>query len=148
MPLNPLQPVSGGGPAAPATSTAKQELGKGDFLRLLIAQLKNQDPMQPLSDREFIVQLTQFNMLEQIQGMNQALNAMAQGAALGEAAGLLGKHVKGDGVEGPIEGVVTGVSLEGSEAVLELGDRSLPASQVVHIGQTASGGGSGVAGAR
>jgi flagellar basal-body rod modification protein FlgD len=55
-------------------STATQTLGKDAFLELLITQLKNQNPLEPLDDQEFIAQMTQFSSLEQLQNMNESLS--------------------------------------------------------------------------
>ncbi len=52
---------------------ANDDLGKDAFLNLLITQLKNQDPLNPMEDREFIAQMAQFSSLEQMQEMNKNL---------------------------------------------------------------------------
>jgi flagellar basal-body rod modification protein FlgD len=76
------------------TATAKSNgstLGKDDFLKILITQLKNQDPMQPLQDKEFIAQMAQFTSVEQLTNMATEMKALRQ--TLGFASGLIGKEV-------------------------------------------------------
>lgn len=53
------------------------ELGRDEFLRILITQLKNQDPLTPVEDKDFIAQMAQFSSLEQLQSMNNMYH-MAQ----------------------------------------------------------------------
>ena len=48
-------------------------LGKDAFLNLLVTQLKNQDPLNPMDDRDFIAQMAQFSSLEQMQNLNTTL---------------------------------------------------------------------------
>lgn len=62
-----------------AATTAKKanELGKDDFLKLLITQLSNQDPMKPMDDTQFISQLAQFSSLEQMQQVNTGLGTIS-----------------------------------------------------------------------
>jgi len=53
------------------------ELGKTQFLELLVAQLKNQDPLNPVENQEFIAQLATFSSLEQLISINEGINRLA-----------------------------------------------------------------------
>lgn len=68
-------------------------LGQDAFLKLLITQLKYQDPMKPMDDQSFIAQMAQFNSLEQLQTLNQNVTAQADFTKLTEASSLIGKTV-------------------------------------------------------
>ncbi len=62
------------------TRTDNDMLGKDAFFRLLVTQLRHQDPLSPMDDREFVAQMAQFSALEQMQSLNRQmlqLNAMA-----------------------------------------------------------------------
>ncbi len=83
-------------------------LGKDEFLMMLVSQLKNQDPLNPMDGQEFAAQLAQFSSVEQLLNISDVLaqngemNAMlAQSVNSGVAAGLIGKTVQaaGDSVE-------------------------------------------------
>ncbi|MAE96041.1 MAG: hypothetical protein CL910_15395 [Deltaproteobacteria bacterium] len=82
--------------AITGSSDASGELGRQDFLTMLIAQLENQDPLNPQEGTEFTAQLAQFSSLEQLLGMRESIDALAavqsQAQTLG-AAGLIGKKV-------------------------------------------------------
>jgi len=62
-------------PFAALDRTVTSELGKDEFLRLLIARLENQDPLEPSADGEFIAQLAQFSTLEQMTNINDTLES-------------------------------------------------------------------------
>jgi flagellar basal-body rod modification protein FlgD len=84
---------------AQATSST-QTLGKDDFLRLMVAQLKNQDPLNPMNNTEFVAQTAQFTSLEQLQNINTTLEKLAGQSNTGGIAGasaLLGKTVTVNG---------------------------------------------------
>jgi len=90
-------------------------LGKDDFLRLLITQLKYQDPISPVDDKEFIAQMAQFSSLEQMQNLNTNLSEMMLAqqklSALGQAMQMIGKEVELFTKEGEsLFGKVTGCS--------------------------------------
>ncbi len=82
-------------------TTPSNQLGKDDFLKLLVTQLQNQDPLNPLEGTEFVSQLAQFSSLEQLTNINGALEqnlqanqAMAQSIGNSLAATLVGKEVR------------------------------------------------------
>jgi len=78
---------SAGAPAATTQASNKAaSLGKDDFLKLFVAQLQHQDPMNPMEDSDFMGQMAQFSTLEQITNVASA-NEMSQ------SLGLLGKTV-------------------------------------------------------
>jgi flagellar basal-body rod modification protein FlgD len=66
--------VNSGQGARPAESG---EIGKEDFLQLLVAQLKNQDPLDPIKNENFIAQLATFSSLEQLISIKEAVNKLA-----------------------------------------------------------------------
>jgi flagellar basal-body rod modification protein FlgD len=59
------------------SSNPSQQLGKNEFLKLLVTQLKNQDPMNPVDNQEFIAQMASFSSLEQLISINEAVSEMA-----------------------------------------------------------------------
>ncbi|HIW33848.1 MAG TPA: flagellar hook capping protein [Candidatus Paenibacillus intestinavium] len=67
------------------------ELGKDQFLSILVAQLRNQDPMNPMSDTDFIAQMAQFTSVEQLSNMAGELALIRQN--IGSASSLIGKTV-------------------------------------------------------
>jgi len=78
----------------PTTTPSTSTLGKEDFLKLLVAQLKNQDPLNPMDSTDFTAQLAQFSSLEQLIGIgqelqNQSLSIMT--LAHSQAVGMIGK---------------------------------------------------------
>ncbi|MEC0133189.1 MULTISPECIES: flagellar hook capping FlgD N-terminal domain-containing protein [Paenibacillus] len=78
-------------PDSSARTTGNSTLGKDQFLKILITQLQNQDPMQPMEDKEFIAQMAQFTSVEQLMNISTQLNAMNQ--SLGSVSGLIGKDI-------------------------------------------------------
>jgi flagellar basal-body rod modification protein FlgD len=137
---------------APATQTAAartDELGREDFLRMLIAQLENQDPLNPQDAAEFSAQLAQFSSLEQLIGMRASVEdlAAAQGSSTAlAAAGLIGRHVLAETTdfEIPASGDAPAMYIEVPEGAevrgVDVVDRN---GRVVARAESASGFGAG-----
>ena len=83
-----------------------QELGKDDFLKLLLAQLSHQDPTNPMDNNEFIAQMAQFSSLEQINNMSNSFAKMAALMNSSDAVNTIGKEVEVDVGDTTVKGVV------------------------------------------
>ena len=98
--INTTQTTSTSSSSAVTTAT-NDALGKDAFLKLLIAELSNQDPLNPMEDREFISQMATFSSLEQMQNMNTTLTGISEANKF-NAVQYIGKAVaftSGDGEE-------------------------------------------------
>lgn len=89
-----------------------QELGKDDFLKLLLTQLSHQDPTSPMDNNEFIAQMAQFSSLEQMHNMSDGFTRMAAMMNNNDAVNTLGKTVElevgSDKITGVVESVTRG----------------------------------------
>ncbi|MBE6347693.1 MAG: flagellar hook assembly protein FlgD [Spirochaetaceae bacterium] len=94
--------------------TASQELGKDDFLKLLLAQLANQDPTSPMENTQFIAQMAQFSSLEQMTNMSNEFTKLATMLNSSEAVTVIGKtvdiDVSGQLVSGVVDGATRGAN--------------------------------------
>ncbi|GAB1410232.1 flagellar hook assembly protein FlgD [Desulfovibrionales bacterium] len=86
-----------------AEKTGKNDvLGKDAFLKLLVTQLKHQDPLNPLDDKEFIAQLAQFSSLEQMTNISEGITALTEKTAQQDmlsSVNYIGKNVTASGNE-------------------------------------------------
>lgn len=108
------------GASSPATE-ATNGLGKDDFLKLLVGQLKNQDPLNPVGDQEFMSQMAAFSTLEQVTNLATTTEQMNQTVAANQSLSLIGHEVtytKEDG--STAEGTVEKVSFDGEGFTLTI----------------------------
>ena len=133
-----IDPTHASMKAASTSASPMGSMGEQDFLQLLVAQLKNQDPLQPMDDKDFMAQLAQFSTLDQITSMNKALTAFTSNNLMSQASTFLGKEVDGLGANGAVHGTVTGVSVIDGQTVLEVGKEKLLASTISRVALPAS----------
>lgn len=95
---------------SPDGKKTSNELGKDEFLKLLITQLQNQDPTDPMENTEFISQMAQFSSLEQMTNMSSSFTKMANYITGSEAMSTLGKKVDLTIGDANITGIVEGAT--------------------------------------
>ena len=118
-------------PAQTTERTPGGDLGKDEFLQLLVCQMKNQDPLEPEKDTDFIAQLAQFSALEQMQNLNET-------AVNSQAFGLVGKYVKiktksPSGSYSETNGVVDYITMKDGEAQLSVDGKLYKISDLVEV---------------
>ncbi|GGD68353.1 flagellar hook capping FlgD N-terminal domain-containing protein [Paenibacillus nasutitermitis] len=111
-------------------------LGKDQFLRILVTQLSNQDPMQPLQDKDFIAQMAQFSSVEQLMNMTGELTKLRQN--LGMASTMIGKEIQWfetaeTGELLPMIGKVDSIILSGGVQYARVGDKDIDLDSIVAI---------------
>jgi flagellar basal-body rod modification protein FlgD len=118
-------PFASGNGAAAAADASSSALNYEAFLRLLIAQMRNQDPTDPMDASEQVSQLATFSQVEQSVKMNSNLQAIIQANSFSQASDLVGKYITSadDKVTGKVKEVE--VYSDGLVAITEKGDKIL-----------------------
>jgi len=126
IPSIPIQTLSATASSSSAPlSEASGSLGKDDFLKLLVGQLQNQNPLSPVGDQEFMAQMAAFSTLEQVTNLATSNEQLNQTVATSQSIALLGHQVtytKEDG--STAEGEVEHVSFDGESVTLTVGGES------------------------
>ena len=110
-------------------------MGKDDFMLLLMAQLKNQDPMKPMEDKEFITQLAQFSSLEAMEKMTQQMEDLTSSQMLVQAATLIGKNVTAKLESGEVvTGTISQVKMISGQPTAVVNGKDIDTSLITTIG--------------
>lgn len=124
--------------ASKSSRGVSDELGKDDFLKLLITQLQNQDPMEPMEDQDFIAQIAQFSSLEQMQNLNTSFSY-----SMGFS--LMGKYISAtvpDEKTGEVKfvnGEVSEVRSVSGEVYLVVDGMDVPVNKISNVSETPLG---------
>lgn len=130
-------------PSAGKVETRK--LDQQDFMKLMIEQMRSQNPLEPQDNSEFFQQMVQFESLDAMRSISTALKALAEVSEIANASALVGKTVLATREVGPdpetgfprpperISGAVTKVTFGSAGAMVHIGDRAVPASAITEV---------------
>ena len=131
--------------SAPTNSVmgSNSTLLKDDFLKLLIVQLKNQDPLSPVDDSQFLSQLAQFSSLEQmgniaqsVEELNKNMTWLSSQSLLTQGAAMIGKEGVGIDKNGQqVSGLISSVKWNGDTLQVAIGDELIDMENIIEIRQ-------------
>lgn len=115
--------------------TRNNTINQEDFIKLFLAQLQFQDPMEPVDNREFLAQLAQFSALEQARQTSQNTNDLLSMNATTQAVSLLTRQVDVDGLAAALSGTVIAVKFTQSGAQLSVRNAAGQVSTGIRLSQ-------------
>jgi flagellar basal-body rod modification protein FlgD len=132
-------PISAATATGSSQASQSSNIGIQDFLKILTAQLNNQDPLKPVDNQEFVAQIAQFATLEQSRQLNVSIDKLLATQSSVQSIGLLGKTIdinKGGFI---VSGKVTALSLASGQPLLTLTttsgafENNVDFSQIINI---------------
>ena len=122
------------------TTTKKSDssgLDDDDFMKLLLAQIQNQNPLEPMDNQEFMSQLTQMNSLNVLKSIDANMENLLTEDQFSNAAAMIGKEVEYTlGGDTTLSGTVSAVSIEDGIVMLTIDGVQIPLSDVTKITET------------
>ena len=120
--------------AAPTPTAALDGLDKDAFLKLLVAQLRYQNPMSPLDGQEYLAQAAQFAQVERLDNLAKAQGEVVAYQKVLISQGLVGKQVKAvNDLHQEVEGVVESVKYAGSMPILRVDGQDIALDAVEEV---------------
>jgi flagellar basal-body rod modification protein FlgD len=127
-------PISQLGANTPAGPTRSDQLDKDTFLKLLVAQLKYQDPSNPADSTAFLAQTAQFTQVERLNELKTVGTDQLMSQLMLSASSMVGKTITFAGPDGKdVTGVVTSAHFNGSAPTLRVGDKDVPLPAVKEV---------------
>ena len=138
-------PISGslgdyiGATSGTTSAKASKELDKDAFLKLMVAQLKYQDPSKPADGADFLAQTAQFTLVEKLSEMAGGQSQLLSAQLMLGASNLVGRTVSYTDANGvTATGVVSSATISGSTPTLRVGDTDVALSSVKEVRNTTS----------
>lgn len=111
-------------------------MGKDAFMKLLVAQLKYQNPLSPMDGTQFIAQTAQLTMTEKLEELSSLQQTAALDTARRSAADLVGRTITYDDGQNVVEGVVTSARMNAGNPMLLIGKTEVPLGSVLEVRAT------------
>ncbi len=115
--------ISGLADRAGGAATERARLSRDDFYKIMVSELTNQDPFEPMDNNQFLEQLTSLQSLESTSRLSDGIDRLLFQNRLSSASALIGREVRAAGAEGgEIKGSVSRVLVQGGDVRLILDD--------------------------
>ena len=115
-----------------AAAGITSQLGQDQFLKLMVAQLKSQDPLEPIKDQEFLGQLAQFSTLSGIEKLNASFGDMLSLQQITQGANLMGQQIVYRNSDNQTaQGLVQGFAVNEGRIELQVGNQAVTLDQVI-----------------
>jgi flagellar basal-body rod modification protein FlgD len=122
------------GTSSSTTATGFGSLTTADFMQMLIAELQNQDPTQPMSSQDLLGQLATMSQLQSTTDLDTALQSNTSNQQLSIGASFIGKSITGtDATGNAVSGVVTQAFLSSGTAYVGVGTSQVPLANITNV---------------
>lgn len=132
MAVTALQSVTKASTPSAADRTA-QSLSTDDFFKILIAELSNQNPLEPMDNQKLLDQISSINNVASTRSLVDTLKSLTSTQGLGSASSLIGKKVAGVINNKPVSGLVEKALVEDGQIFLQVAGQKLPLSGVQEV---------------
>jgi flagellar basal-body rod modification protein FlgD len=120
------------------TSTSNTTMDRDAFMKLMIAQMRYQDPSKPMDNSQMLAQTAQYTSIELLQKVQQSQADLLSFQSVVLSSSLVGKTVTGTALDGtPVTGVVSSARVVSGNGYLEIGGKQIPVTGVTEVKATA-----------
>jgi flagellar basal-body rod modification protein FlgD len=117
-----------------STASGFNNLTTSDFMQMLIAELENQDPTQPMSNQDLLTQLSTMSQLQSTQDLDTALQTNTNNQQLSIASSFIGQNIQGtDSNSNPVSGIAQQALLQNGAAYLAVGTSLVPLANITAV---------------